>query len=153
MQIYWCAWNQCLVAWHSFNQALAVVPMASHLSPECFDMQRSSQSTQWLQGAQVSCWKKDLKPSPFHCHDWPWLDGVSAEMLCLVFIIHGSGLQSQPVLPFSYFSTGHCSRSLAGFFLVKPRHAALFFLDSRSILLSAVPNKPQLFSFILIVLS
>lgn len=44
--------QQCPVAWHNFDRALAVGQMASHLTLEYFCIQRSSWSIQWLQGSK-----------------------------------------------------------------------------------------------------
>ena len=54
------------VARSNFCQALADGPMASHLIPDYFFMQRSSWPTQKLQGAQLLWRLNEPKPSPFH---------------------------------------------------------------------------------------
>lgn len=71
----WCARDHCTVAWPSLGKTLAVRLMVSHLTLECFLIERSSCSTQWLKPTS----------SPLHHQVWQLVWGVCANVLCLVF--------------------------------------------------------------------
>ena len=107
-QICCCAWDHCPGAWPNYSHALAVRQMASHLTLECFGIQRSSWSTPWLQGAQVLWLQNEPKSSHLNRYAWQRVWGVCADVLCLVFI-KALGIMTKS-LHFNV-SKGHCSRT------------------------------------------
>ena len=90
MEICCCVWDRCPVDDTLWARRELSGQMASHLTLECFGIQRSSCSTPWLQGARVLWQQNKPKSSALHHRAWQLVWGVCADVLCLVFSKRGA---------------------------------------------------------------